>query len=226
MVTKLSAKEQDLLQRIDEKKDLRPLFFRKVKGLKWFDEFSERDYFSPEANPKPIPAKEEGYVNIPYWPVVDYLVKTVPELSKIENIEYAKKYFEVLVTTTRYAKEYEFSNYHTWWQFSEIISQIPLEVIKIDQVDIVDYWLDDKHERGLVAQQIGEKWLPKLLEASNDHSLQIASKLLNFLYKVIFVEQKLGERVKRESTLRFDNYYAKKITKKKRATGGSVKAKP
>ena len=67
-MTKLSAKEQDLLQRVDEKEDLRPLFFRKVKGLKWFDTLFERDYFSPEANPKPEPSKEEGYVNIPLWP--------------------------------------------------------------------------------------------------------------------------------------------------------------
>jgi hypothetical protein len=124
-VTKLSAKEQDLLQRVDEKEDLRPLFFRKVKGLKWFDVLSERGYFSPEANPRPVPAKEEGYVNIPHWPVVDYLVKTAPELSNIENIEYAKKFFEILVSITSYAKEHEFSNYRTWWQFSKIISQIP-----------------------------------------------------------------------------------------------------
>ena len=213
-MTKLSAKEQDLLQRVDEKEDLRPLFFRKVKGLKWFDALSERGYFSPEANPRPVPAKEEGYVNIPHWPVVDYFVKTAPELSNIENIEYAKKFLEILVTITSYAKEYEFSNYRTWWQFSEIISQIPSVAIRIDQVDIVDYWLDDKYERGLVAQEIGEKWLPKLLEASDEHSLQLASKLLNFLYKVIFVEQNFGERVKRESSLRFDYYHAQKITKK------------
>ena len=61
---KLSVKEEDLLQRIDEKEDLRPLFFRKVKGLKWFDSLYEKDYFNPAENPKPVAAKEEGYVNI------------------------------------------------------------------------------------------------------------------------------------------------------------------
>ncbi len=55
MMSELSAKELDLLQRIDEKEDLRPLFFRKVKGLKWFDPLAERGYFNPEANPKPLP---------------------------------------------------------------------------------------------------------------------------------------------------------------------------
>ncbi len=213
-MSKLSVKEQDLLQRIDEKVDLQPLFFRKVKGLKWFDALSERGYFNPDKNPRPSPAKEEGYVNIPHWPVLDFLVKTAPELSNNENIEYAKKILDILVTITSHAKEHEFSNYRTWRQFSEIILQIPSEVISLDHIDIVDYWLDDKYQRGLIAEVIGEKWLSKLLEASDEHSLQLASKLLTFLYKVIFVERKYGEKVKSEASLRFDYYHAQKITKK------------
>jgi len=74
-------KELDLLQRVDEKEELRPSFFRKVKGLKWFYPLAERGYFKPDNIPKPVPAKEEGYVDIPFWFVVDCLVKTVPELS-------------------------------------------------------------------------------------------------------------------------------------------------
>jgi hypothetical protein len=213
-VTKLSAKELDLLQRVDDKEDLRPLFFRKVKGLKWFNALSERGYFNPEANPRPIPAKEEEYVSIPHWSVIDYLVKTAPELALVENVEYVEKYVELLVTITNYAKKHNFSNYRTWWQFSEIISHIPPDAISLDQIDIVDYWLDDKYERDLVAQEIGEKWLPKVLETSDAHNLQIASKLLTFLYKVTFVERKLGERLNREAILRIDKYYADRITKK------------
>ncbi len=213
-MTKLSAKEQDLLQRVYEKEDLRPLFFRKVKGIKWFDALSEKGYFNPGDIPRPVPAKEEGYVNIPSWSVVDYLVKTSPELSNDENKEYAEKFLEILVNVTNYAKENEFGNYRTSWQFAEIISQIPYKIIAPEHIDIVSYWLDDKYERGLVAQEIGEKWLPKLLEENDDHALQLASKLLGILYKVIFIERKLGETVKRESSLRFDYYHAQKITKK------------
>ena len=71
-MTKLSAKEQDLLQRVDEKAELRPLFFRKVKGLKWFKALKSRGYFKPEHNPKPVVAKEEGFVKIPHWSAIDY----------------------------------------------------------------------------------------------------------------------------------------------------------
>lgn len=214
MVSKLSAKELDLLQRIDEKEELRPLFFRKVKGLKWFGPLAERGYFSPEANPKPVPAKEEGYVNIPIWTVVDYLVKTAPELTDEKKLEYAEKYLQVIVDVTTYAKKNEISNYRTWWQFAEIISQIPHNSIPLETIEIVDYWLDDKYERGLVAQEIGEKWLPKLLQVNDDHALKLAKRIIELLYKVIFVERKYGEEGKQEASLRFSYYHAQKITER------------
>jgi len=213
-MTELSFNEKDLLQRIDDKEDLRPLFFRKVKGLKWFNALYERGYFNPEKNPKPIKTTEEGYARIPDWPVLNYLVKTAPELSNKENKEYIKKYIDLLVGATNHAKINKYSNYRTWWRFSEIISYIPPEAISLEEIEIVDYWLDDKYDRDLVAQEIGEKWLPKLLELSDDHSLKIVTKLLTLLYKVIFVERKFNEKIIREAKLRFDNYIAKEINKK------------
>lgn len=213
-MTKLSVNEIDLLQRVDEKEDLRPLFFLKVKGVKWFDEFYERGYFNPESIPRPIPTKEEGYVNVPYWSVVDYLVKTSKELSGEENREYAEKFFSILVDVTNYAKEKEISNYRTWWQFAKIISQIPYKVIVYEHIDIVDYWLNDKYERGLIAQEIGEKWLPILLGENDDYALRLSTKLIEILYKVIANEQKTDEGVKPNFSLRFDDYHAHNITEK------------
>ena len=188
-MTELSVNERDLLQRIKDNEDLRPLFFRKVKGVKWFDALYEDGYFNLENNPKPIPAKEEGYVNIPYWPVVDYLVKTAPELSDEKNIVYAKKFLQIIIDITKYAKENNFSNYRTWWQFAEIITLIPYKVITLEHIDIIDFWLDDTYERGIVAQVIGEKWMPKLLKENDDHAFKLSLKIIEILYKVIFIDQ-------------------------------------
>ena len=213
MISELSVKERDLLHRVDEKEGLRPLFFRKVKGLKWFNPLAERGYFSPDANIKPVPTKEDGYVNIPFWPVVDYLVKTAPELADKKNQKYSEKFLQILLNTTIYAKKNEFSNYHIWWQFAEVIQQIPHNSIPIENLDIVDYWLDDKYESDFVAQVIGEKWLPRLLQVNDAHALQLSTKIIELLYKVIFVERKYGEKGKQEASLRFDYYQAQKITK-------------
>lgn len=213
-MNELTVDDKNLLEIIEEKEELRLLFFRKAKGLKWFEPLADRGYFNPEKNPRPVPSKEEGYVNIPNWLVVDYLVKTAPELSEEKNREYAQKFLELLINVTTYAKENKISNYRTWWQFAEIISQLPYSVIDVEHIDIIDYWLDDKYERGLVAQEVGEKWLPKLLEINEEHALQLAIKIIEILYKIIFVESKYGDKEKKEASLRFDYYHSQKITEK------------
>lgn len=209
-MNKLSAKEQDLLQRLDEKEELRPLFFKKVKGVKWFGHLDSRGYFNPEHNPAPVTVSEEGHVKIPHWAAIDYLVRTTPELADGASNDIAKKFLEIVINTTNFAKENDFSNYRTWWQFSELISQVPHKLITTAHVDLIDYWLDDIFERGLVAGEIG-KWLAHLLEIGDDHSSQLAVRVIEILFKVNFKDQKFGESVRKESTLRTEYHYADKI---------------
>ena len=210
----LSVKELDLLQRIDEKEDLRPIFFQKVKGLKWFDALSERGYFKPENNPKPEPAKEKGFINIPFWQVTNYIVKTAPELSVKDNQESAKKFLQILFNVTKYSKEQGFSNYRTWFQFAEIIPHIPSENISLEHIDMIDYWLNDQYDDGLIAREVGEKWLPSLLENDDQHSLELAKVVLSILYKIIFQESLSGELFDHKAAFRFSCFHAREINKK------------
>ncbi len=211
-MTSLSVKERDLLERIDAKEDLRPYFFRKVKGIQWFDKLSERGYFSPEHNPPPTLVKEEGYISILNWPAIEYLVKTAPELKLQENIEYAKQFLEILVSSTEYAKANSFSNYRTWWQFSKIIQYIHPKIISIQDLNIVDYWLNDEHE--LITVEICEKWLPVLLDTKDTHEQQLAAKLLEFIYQLRFKNDEFLGHTSRNAELRIDHYHAKNITDK------------
>ena len=210
MMNKLSVKDRDLLHRIDLEPAIRPYFFRKAKGIKWFNELLKRGFFSPEHNPPPKQSKEEGYISILNWPAIEYLVKTAPELKLQENIEYAKQFLEILVSSTEYAKANSFSNYRTWWQFSKIIQRIPPKIISIQDLSIVDYWLDDEHE--LITVEICEKWLPVLLNAKDTHEQQLAAQLLEFIYKLRFKKDEFLGRTNRNVKLRVDHHRAQKIT--------------
>ncbi|MFZ2726403.1 MAG: hypothetical protein WAX77_09145 [Methylococcaceae bacterium] len=183
-MSKLSANEMDLLERIKNNKDLRPLFFEKVKGLKWFDELEKQEYFKPESNPKPMLVGEGDYIRIIPWQVTKYLVKTAPELANNNN-DYAKKFLTIIVETTRYAKANNFNNFQTWWNFSKIILHIPTDIIEVDYItEIIDYWLDDDYDTGsFIAEELGEQWLPKLLQVEDDHSIELAIQLIAILYK-------------------------------------------
>ena len=213
-MSELSVNEKDLLKRIQDNPELRRLFFGKVKGLKWFDALYDSGYFRAQNIPSPEPAKEKGYVNIPRWVVLDYLVKTSPELTKEAASDYVPRFLEIITSGTAYAERKRFGNYHVWWQFSEVLSQIPSKFLTPENLDVVDYWLDDKYERGLVTEVIGEKWLASLLEEGNDTALSLASKLLEILYSIKFTDRETGGRSRREASLRFDYYRAEKMTKK------------
>ena len=221
MMNNLSVKELDLLQRIDEKEDLRPIFFQKVKGLKWFDALSERGHFNPEHNPKPEPAKEQGFINIPFWQVTSYLVKTAPEVSEEENREFAKKFLQILFNVTKYSKEQGFSNYRTLFQFAEIIPHIPSSIIDIKHIDMVDYWLDDPYDDGIIARKIGEHWLPNLLNDDDQHGLNLAKEGLSILYKIVFLDLPKGEVNGHKAAFRFSSYHAREINNQIIKTAGN-----
>lgn len=211
---KLTADERDLLIRISDKAELRPYFFRKARGLKWFHPLAEQGYFSPDQNPPPVAAKAEGYMNVPFWPALDYLVTISPELRSKENDAYAEKFIELIRSVTNYAVDHKFSNFRTWRQFSEIIQNIPITLIQENDIELIDYWFSDPFDRALVAEEIGEKWLVSLLESADTHSKELASKLLIIIYKPKFPEVKSISRARKEAVLRPGSWEAKRISER------------
>lgn len=221
-MTKLTPAERDLLERIKEKEELRPFFFRKAKGLKWFCSLEAAGYFCPEQNPRPVPAKEEGYVTVPFWPAAEYLVTTSHELLSPENREYAEKFIDLIRDATKYAIDNGYSNYRTWWHFSKIIQNIPPDLVRVEDIAYVNYWLLDPYDRGLIAGEIGEKWLSALLDTGNADCKLLSVKLLDTVYALEFHKLEPGSGVRREFNLRFNSWHAKKINKKIAGKAGKV----
>ena len=211
-MNELSIREKSLLQDVAEDDALSLLFFRNLKGLKWFDTLCEKGYFAPQNNPKPVLAQETGYVNIPYWIVTDYLVKTATELSDQEDDKYAHKFVRILVDVTEYAKKNEYSNYRTWWKFSKILENIPPHIIQEKDLDVIDYWLDDKYQSDLIVEQIGMKWLVSLLNSNEEHAFILSRKILSILYRTTIIEDEELRIIQNNALFRFDKYYAQKIT--------------
>lgn len=213
-MVKLTVDELDLLKRIRDKEELRPYFFQKVKGLKWFDSLCEAGYFNPDQNPQPVSAREEGYVQIPFWPALEYLVSTSSEFRFAENKVFAKKFIEIIRSVTNYAIERKISNFRTWRQFAKIIQNIPSELVQESDIALIDYWLNDPYERGLIVEEIGVKWLAALLESNNGHCKKLAVKLLDNIYKLEFHQSKHEFGNEKEVWLRFRHWDAKKVTEK------------
>ena len=211
---KLSKKEEELLLLIKKKPGLQPLFFGKVKGLKWFYPLQKEGYFEPENLPPPAPSERKGYITIPLWGTADYLMKTAPRLDKEEDELYHQEFLSIIENTTKYAKENKFNNYQVWWRFAEILFYIPHKLMSEKTIDAVDYWLQDEHGSDLVAEVIGEKLLPKILNKRDNRATDIACGFLSKLFQLSFKPHPLAiSETEKKAYLRFDDYWAKRIIK-------------
>lgn len=209
-MTELSPDEKDLLERVRNKQELKPLFLRKIKGLKWFETLDGEGYFAAETIPEPRPSEQEGFWIIPPWGIGDYLVKTVSELTNEKDLIYAPRFLKIISNATAYAREHSFGNYRVWYQFAQVASQIPSRFVEEEFLkEVVDYWLDDRFEKSLIAEEIAEKWFVELLKERNDHAFGLALGLLDILYKVETAE---GEDVRNRIFLRSGKEVISSIT--------------
>lgn len=212
-MSELSVEEKSLLHLIEDDPDLRPAFFQKVKGLKWFFPLKKEGYFKPKDIPRPKPSKQlEGYTNISPWEVAWYLEKTAPELASEKGESYCKEFLSVVQKVTEYAKKNEFSNYKVWWHFSKVLSHIPDNMLNEKAIDAVDYWLDDEVNTELLAKFIGMEWLPKFLGKQDEHARHIAVALLSKLFHVSFrLDQFKLSRDQEVACFRYSNDSAKEV---------------
>lgn len=211
-MNKLNPQQLNVLDLIGRKSALQSSFFRQAKGLIWFDELKARGYFDPSNNPLPIHT-EEGY-RISSWPLTEYLVNTSVELKALGNEEYATKFLSLIRDITKYSMEKGASNYWTWLEFAKIIQHIQLRLITEEDITLIDFWLADQFGRGLVASELGENWLPSILRNIEQDQNNIAIHLLNYLFKINFVEKPFGSKPKEEAVFRYESWNAKEICNK------------
>ncbi len=213
MTDLLTPKQRSAFNRALKHRELLPLLYSKVKNLVWFDVFKEEGLLRPEENPTPESSEDGRSISIQYWHILEFLVNSSEKLTENENAEYADKYLQLIRDVTSYAIDNDYGNYRTWWQFAKILRNIPIELIQQEDSKYLEYWLDDKYESGLVAEELGAL-LVNQLNVSSAHSLNLAEDLLKILYKIHFEERKLGSSLSKDAFFNFDIWYSQKLTEK------------
>jgi hypothetical protein len=211
MNNELSAKQRSALQRAIDDPELQPWLFKKVDKTIWFDAFVEHGLFSPELNPKPIETKDNTF-QIPSWPITEYLVASSIKIKEDQDLKSAEKYLALLKDVTQHANDYDNSNYRTWWQFSKVLRNLPLEIVSIDDLSCISYWLNDRFDKHLVSNEISE-WIVELVSNNNEKSKSLALYLLDTLFTISSVEGKYSNN-KAEAVLPLDDYQANKFVEK------------
>ncbi len=227
MVNALTPKQRSAIERALRLPELQPLLFNKARGISWLMGFFEAGFFNPDLLPAPVKAKQEGYISVPAWPAVGYLLNIATELGHPENLDSAQLVLDFIRNCFHSAKRRSLKNYRVWWQFSKILAALPPQLLQRQDVDMLDDWLEDPHDHGLVAEVAGEQILPSLFALNTDTSRDCSLALLESLYRIELTpgrKNTLDERQKAD--LRFDSWHAEKITKAIARLAGEKLGKP
>jgi hypothetical protein len=77
-MTVLTTNERAFIDKMKESEELArhgfSLLLKRPDFLRFFQPLCDAGLFAPERNPAPEPAPEPGYVRIPYWSALDYLL--------------------------------------------------------------------------------------------------------------------------------------------------------
>jgi hypothetical protein len=171
---KLMADSEELTRRGVE------LLLKRSDYEQFFDALKGAGIFDPRNNLGPIPAEEEGYVRIPYWPALDYLTAVAKLSDERKDLELANKVMTVVrsVASWRDADGRPRQNYHTAHKFACIFGFVPTAAVAIEDLEFIPLWLNDKFERMLVGRALDEGALSRFLASASSEDLDKAVLIL------------------------------------------------
>lgn len=203
------------MARAQSKPELQRILFAEAKGCKWLASFREAGFLQPDHLPAPTAAKQPGYINIPHWPITEYLIGLIPEFSKPEHFDCSSAVLDFIRSTSSYGRSHGISNHRVWLPFAKMVAALPVELVNEKDLENIDFWLDDKYDRGLTAEVLGEAWLPLLLEKEDENARKLAFGVVAALYKTRIIDvQHRDETTSKKILFRFDTWYAKKAVAK------------
>jgi hypothetical protein len=147
-------------------------FFDALKADGLFDK-------SHNSGPIPVPQKENSYT-VPFWEALLYLCAVARKAGEINSIPLANKVLEIVreVSNEKVGGKPK-DNYHTWRTFTEIISDVPTDAVKNEDIDFLSVWLQSDFSHGSLGHVIGSRLLPKWLSSEKTEHWDKACRVLD-----------------------------------------------
>ena len=207
------AKKKANLNLLKEGEEYVSIFFRSATGLDLFYPLKDEGWFLTEGNPAPFIDEKQGLYVIPHWPVLDYLERVAEESASQKNRQYAEEVIQILREVTRPPIGRKIDNFETWYSFSKIISALPTDVIKIEDIELIGDWLDTQFTGiSLVGHEIGDNFLPKLLKSDDQHDVELAIRVVDVISRIKWVDKKAGYiDTRKEPITAIELYWLNKI---------------
>ena len=214
-MTVLTTNERAFIDKMKESEELArhgfSLLLKRPDFLRFFEPLRDAGLFAPERNPGPEPAPEQGYVRIPYWSALDYLVEIAKQAGTTNDLALANQVMEIVRTVSQWreADGQPRQNYQTARRFTEILGHLPTSAVTKADLDLLATWLSDRFERMLVAVAIDETLLPHLLASTSAEDWNKAVTVLQHATAITWVEEP-GTKSKTARTI-IEDYWLEQI---------------
>lgn len=147
--------------------------------MAWFDFLKEEGYFDPQKNPSPVPV-QNGFT-VPYWEALGYLQRLSTKIKEGNNLELTDEIIAIIRSVSDHPKD----NYITWYNFIQILSNLPNDKIPVDILEYIPVWLSSKFDTALQTSELCENLLPKFLpDTPTKEDIEKAEIILKHLFDI------------------------------------------
>lgn len=214
-MTSLSSKLESFIQTMKKGDEFArngfELLSKRSEPEKYFDALHNAGFFDADNNPKEIPSGEPGFVQIPFWPALNYLKVVAKSAGESDNLQLAAKIIAVIRSVTVYREadgEYR-DNYRTYYNFADMFGLLPLPSISLEDAKLVRVWLASRFDRSLVASSLSKGLIKRLLLAARIENIDLACEILKAC--VAFEWRSEKDQRGRELVSAVDDYWLKEL---------------
>jgi hypothetical protein len=176
------SNREDSLALVRKRPELAAYFVNSLNDIVWFSELDAAGFFNVKHNPG-VKATENGpgtMYQAEGWPALRYL----EQIAQLVRGDQASRVAEILRSISFDAQLRRLDNWRTWWSLATILSQLPIEIIGDQDIEMAKSWLTGRFETNMVGQELGEKLLPRLLDSAVPENWQKAMLLVDALSMV------------------------------------------
>jgi hypothetical protein len=170
------------LRLVRNRPELASYFVNSLKDAVWFNDLDSAGFFNAEHSPKvkAVESERGTMYQAEGWPALRYLEQIAASVQG----DQAARTAGIARAISSDAQQRGLDNWRTWWSLATVLSQLPLDVLTDQDVDMIRSWLAGRFESNMVGQQLGEKLLPRLLDSAEPANWHRAMLLVDALSMV------------------------------------------
>jgi hypothetical protein len=213
----LTSKQKAFIDRMRESEELSrwgfELLLKRRDFERFFDTLQEAGLFAPERNPEPVPAEKKGYVRIPVWSALQYLLAVAKLSGESNDMTLAGKVMDVVrsVSNWKDSEGRSRDNIHTAHKFATILGLVPTEAVSFDDLKLIPVWLNNKFERMLVGYALDDGAFTRFLGSPFRQDWLKAVEVLKYCTAVEWEDESGGGLGGQNPRMSVDDYWIKKL---------------